>query len=53
MLDKLYYLITWIIDKFGSPRETQGKESEEILKLKKFYEEQAANEKDNNNSYRT
>ena len=53
MLDKFYDFIFRILDKFGSPRETQGKESEEILKLKKYYEEQAANEKDNNNSYRT
>ena len=52
MLDKLYYFLTWIIDKFGSPRQTQGKETEEVLRLKKYYEEQAKNEKDNNNSYR-
>ena len=53
MLDKLYYLLTWLMDKFGRPRETYGKESEEVLRLKKFYEGQAVNEKDNNNSCRT
>ena len=50
MLDKLYYLLTWLMDKFGRPRETYGKESEEVLKLKKFYEEQAKNEKDSDDS---
>ena len=53
MLDRLYNFIFWIIDKFGSPRQTQGKETEEVLRLKKFYEEQAINEKDSNDSNRS
>lgn len=53
MLDKLYYLVVCLIEKFGSPRETYGKESEEVLELKKYYEEQAKDEKNSDGTNRS
>ena len=46
LYDKIFKLIDW----YGSPPETRGKDTEETLKLKKYYEEQQAkkNEPDKN-----
>lgn len=41
MINWFYTKIFELIDRFGSPPETRGKEAEETLKLKKYYEEQA------------
>lgn len=50
MVDRLYQLVVWLIEKFGSPRETYGRETDEVLELKKRYEEAAKNAKDSNSS---
>lgn len=45
MINWLYDKIFELIGRYGSPPETRGKDTEETLKLKKYYEEQAnANE---------
>ena len=38
MLDKLYFLLTWLIDKFGRPRQTFGMETDKVLEQKRAYE---------------
>ena len=44
MIDFIYVKLIKLIERFGSPRKTRGKESEEVLKLKKYYEEQSDNQ---------
>ena len=49
MINWFYDKILKLKDRYGSPRETRGKDTEETLKLKKYYEEQAKkNETDKN-----
>ena len=50
MINWLYDKIFKLIDRYGSPRETKGKDTEETLKLKKYYEDHQAkkNEPDKN-----
>lgn len=43
MLSRLLDWIFLLIYRYGRPVRTRGKETEDVLKLKKFYEEQAAN----------
>lgn len=50
MIDFIYVKLIKLIEWFGSPRRTRGKETEEVLKLKKYYEEQSAEDKNKRNN---
>ena len=49
MTNWFYEMIFKLIDRYGSPPETRGKGTEETLKLKKYYEEQAKKNEPNKN----
>lgn len=45
VLDWLYLFVVGLFKRFGSPVETHGKDSEDVLELKKHYEEAAEKQK--------